>query len=369
MLPACSRFPRNRLEKPCGNRPALAHLLGVNWIYPKGVFCGACYDSCDRRRTKNTMRLAKKHVRFALSVIVLSGLGHSAQAVAARQKMDFSDLDSVERTSVEARVDARIAKELGALYPNLPNLLAEDMASQQGPETQEKILTILEQVLKASRTGSPEHRAEWLLAADCLAGHLMFAGHANSPEKARLRQRLATDGFEFSYFELDGGWYYTHNLLWQVWKDYGQTDWGEWAFVLLLENGWYAGHACRNGSDEVRPVIRHGEGFLAARPRSRLRLQVMFLVAQAYETWWSIGLLPECKTGKEPGCEQEEDEEVDPSKFRDGAPMAREKAIAYYKRVLRLAPESPEGQDARERLPLLESGKDTDQRRFYCVYD
>jgi hypothetical protein len=314
------------------------------------------------------MRPANRYVRSALSMIVLIGLCPAAEGVAAGQTMSINDLDSAEQRSVEARGDARIAKELGASYPDLPNFLAEDPANQQRLGMQEKMLTTVEQLLKASRTGSPERRSGLLLAADRLASHL-FTGAGHSPEEARERQRIAAHGLEFKYVELGGGWYYLHNLLWRVWKEYGQTDWGEWAFVLLLESGWDTSLVCRNGNDQVRPVIFHGEEFLAERPRSAHRLEVMFLVAQAYETWWSIGLLPECRTGKEPGCEQEENEEVDPSSFRDGASRARGKAIAYYKRVLRLAPESPEGQDARNRLPLLESGKDTDQRRFYCVYD
>jgi hypothetical protein len=340
----------------------------VDWIVFNGVLGApvAILARCGPR--KQTMRPAKRYVRFALSLMVLGGLCHAAEGVAAGQATNVNDLDSAQQRSVEARVDARIVKELGASYPDLANFLTGDPANQQGWGMQEKMLAALEQLLKACQTGPRERRAEFLLAADRLAGHL-FAEVGNSPEEARERQRIAADGLEFRYVELGGGWYYMHNLLWRVWKDYGQTDWGEWAFVLLLESGWDTSQVCRNGNDQVRPVIRHGEGFLAARPRSARRLEVMFLVAQAYETWWSVGLLPECKTGKGPGCEQEENEEVDPSSFRLGASTARGKAIAYYKRVLRLAPASPEGQDARRRLPLLESGKNTNQRRFYCVYD
>ena len=317
---------------------------------------------------RQAMWMSKEYVRLALSVIVLWGLCVSSEALAAGQQTNLDSLDSAERMSVEATVDAQIGKELGASYRELPNLLSEEAANQQGPGIQKKMLTTLEKLSKANQTGSPERRAEKLLAADRLAVHL-FADGGNSPEEARERQRLTADGFEFKYLELGGGWFYMRSLLWRVWKEYGETNWGEWAFVLLLEDGWDTSQVCRNGNDQVHAVIRRGEDFLAQRPRSPRRLEVMFLVAQAYESWWSIGLLPDCRTGQKPGCKVEEAEEVNPSKFHEDAATAREKAIAYYERVLRLAPESPEGQDARRRLPLLESRKDTHQRRFYCVYD
>lgn len=314
------------------------------------------------------MRLGSKRVRFALLMTILWGLSLGSGTVRAGQAPDLNSLDTAEQRSVEITVDGLISKEIGTSYPGLADLLARDPSEQQGREIQKRILTTSERLLKASRTGSPEHRAELLLAADRLADHLLMEGRTPVSD-SRERLRLVAYGLEFRYLELGGGWFYMHNLLWRVWEDYSKTDWGEWAFVLLLENGWDTSGACRNGSDQVHPVIRQGEEFLAGRPDSPRRIEVMFLVAQAYESWWSISLLPKCKSGKEAGCDEEGAEEVNPSEFRDRGAMAREKAIVLYRRVLRFGPESSEGQDARDRLPLLESGKDTHQRRFYCVYD
>lgn len=314
------------------------------------------------------MRTTNPYAGLVLSLAVLSGLCHAAWAAQASQNGRLDSLDSLEQTSVEARVNVQIGKELEPSYPQLSTLLSGDPSQQQGPRTQANILRTLKQILNEHRTGKPEQRAELLLAADRLAGHV-FLEDRNSASVVHERQRLAADGLEFRYLELGGGWFYMHNLLWRVWKDYGKTEWREWAFVLLLEKGWDTSWVCKNGADQARPVIRQGEQFLAARPSSPRRLEVTFLVAQAFETWWSIGLLPDCKNSEEPGCAEERSEQVNPSKFWDGASLARKKAIAYYKLVLRLVPGGPEGVDARARLPLLKSATDTRQRRFFCVHD
>ncbi len=88
-------------------------------------------------------------------------------------------------------------------------------------------------------------------------------------------------------------------------------------------------------------------------------------MAQAYETWWSPSQAAQCKPGQEPGC----DLYADARKYHEGAARAREKAMTYYGRVLGLAPEGLEAAYARHHLPRLKLGIDTNQRRFFCVYD
>ncbi len=50
------------------------------------------------------------------------------------------------------------------------------------------------------------------------------------------------------------------------------------------------------------------------------------------------------------------------------AEAARERAIRYYREVVRLDPDTPQAADALRRLPRLELGLDTGQRRFFCFY-
>jgi hypothetical protein len=47
---------------------------------------------------------------------------------------------------------------------------------------------------------------------------------------------------------------------------------------------------------------------------------------------------------------------------------ARERAIQYYREIVQFAPNSAEAASARRRLPRLELGLDTGQRRFFCSY-
>ncbi len=112
-------------------------------------------------------------------------------------------------------------------------------------------------------------------------------------------------------------------------------------------------------------VIRHGEEFVAERADSQHRLDVMFAVAQAYETWWSLSQASQCEPGQTHGC----DIYVNSTKYQQGSAYARDKAIAYYEEVLRVAPASILAAYVRLRLPRLKLGIDTNQRRFFCIYD
>ena len=82
----------------------------------------------------------------------------------------------------------------------------------------------------------------------------------------------------------------------------------------------------------------------------------------ANESWWSIG------------HSSADDQWVSgipyPRRAANAlqAGRAREEAIRYYREVVALAPGSPEAASALRRLPRLEMGLDTGQRRFFCSY-
>jgi hypothetical protein len=87
---------------------------------------------------------------------------------------------------------------------------------------------------------------------------------------------------------------------------------------------------------------------------------VVFLVAQAYETWWSLSLVPE---------ENREEGDPSPEAYRAGAAAAREKAIGYYSEIVAANPDGVEANCSRKPLALLKANEDTRQRRFYCYCD
>ena len=91
---------------------------------------------------------------------------------------------------------------------------------------------------------------------------------------------------------------------------------------------------------------------------SRIRPIVLFALAQAYETWWSLSR-----------ASQDDPFVGDPAVYREGAEEARVKAIAYYERVAEVAPKSAPAVEAGSRLPRLRRGIDTHQRRYQCVYE
>lgn len=109
-------------------------------------------------------------------------------------------------------------------------------------------------------------------------------------------------------------------------------------------------------------MIAKGEEFLAQHPQTKFRIDVLLTLAVANESWWSIAHAPA------------DDPIVNAPPYprrvanQRQADQARERAIHYYRQLIELAPNSPEAASARRRLPRIESGLDTGQRRFFCSY-
>jgi hypothetical protein len=143
-----------------------------------------------------------------------------------------------------------------------------------------------------------------------------------------------------------------------------ETEGGELAFLELERRGWNTdpGVGCPTNPDLFRDVIDRGEAFLASHPQTDFRLQVIYALAVANESWWSIA------------HSAADDPIVSAPPYPRRAAnarqteRARDEAIRYYSEVVRLAAMSPEGTSALRRLPRLELGLDTGQRRFFCSY-
>jgi hypothetical protein len=222
----------------------------------------------------------------------------------------------------------------------------------------------LVKLLTSIKTAPPARQPVLLLAADQLALRLPWVianDQSRNGDWSDWREELSTFGITYQPGS-EEPWSYGDDLLKRVWTDYSETDWGQRAFVVLLNQGWDTSVDCEAGTDSFRTVIARGLEFLDKHPSSPYRLDVQLALAQAYETWWSLSQAP---TGEEV---QEEDADVHPANYSEGAEAARQKAIVYYEQFLQTAPQSDYATYARRMLPRLKLGIDTGQRRFYCSF-
>jgi hypothetical protein len=255
------------------------------------------------------------------------------------------------------KIEQKLISNFGSTFPELSAIY-----SRENPQVEPKMVrSVLQRILEAANNAPADGKPALLLAADVVAERLTFPSVVPpSPAMQKQFDELAAQGLTFKYAELDNGWTYQNDLLWLLWRKYPSSEAGEDAFVLLLRRGWDTTSCCGQGSDNFRAVIKEGEEFLARRPQSPHRPDVAFLLAEGYETWWSLSLVPE---------ENQEEGDPPPGPYREGAAAAREKAIAYCREVLATAPEGPEAKCSRQPLEMLQSNQDTHQRRFYCYCD
>jgi hypothetical protein len=243
----------------------------------------------------------------------------------------------------EAR-SARLLARLHTLSPEAAGLLDKASDIEEG-----ELRAGLDRLLKSARDATGSDKAALLVAADSLAGGL-HSGEMPDRESQPIVETIA--GYRLTFepdLPGDANWQYSRDLLWEAWKT-GSGDWADEAFVELSELGW-------SGKDDCfREMIERGERFLAATPDSSRTPRVLFDVAQAYETWWSLS-----RDAGENGLVE------NPGQFKPGADAALASAIAAYERVQKLAPESEEAEAAQSRLFYLRLGVDTRERKFYCV--
>jgi hypothetical protein len=255
------------------------------------------------------------------------------------------------------QIDQKLIAKLGADYPGISEILKSDYA-RNDPKI---VRQLLDTLLERANSASPEKKPPLLLAADAIAERLALPSIVPAnPELQHQLDTLAAQGLTFTWAELDGGWSYHNNLLWRLWREYPTSEEGEDAFVLLLGQGWDKDPCCNTNANSFHTVIEHGEEFLSNRPHAAHRQDVLFLVAQAYETWWSLSLVPE---------RDREEGDPPPAAYRAGSAAAREKAIAYYSEIVTAAADSVEANCSRKPLDLLKKNEDTHQRRFYCYCD
>lgn len=213
----------------------------------------------------------------------------------------------------------------------------------------------------------PAERAAALVAADDLAvrlGRLLIARairHGSEylavvADAGDIRAQLAKHGV--SYGEIghySGDLEYGRNLLRRAWTGYPDTMWGQRAFLLLQRLGCATRQFRCSGPNCFLSVIEQGDKFLERYPDTSLRTEQIYNLAQAYETWWSLGQA-------EPGDVTAEGAHV----TRAPAERARIRAIEWYEQLLRIAPGTPEARAAEIAVPRLKLKLDTGQRNFFC---
>jgi len=249
----------------------------------------------------------------------------------------------------------KVLDALAPVFPELQSVLGVQTTKSNDPTYRRAVFQLLEEAEKRPANQRPVI----YFAADMVVRQI-WCDFQNKAECVQLRVDFARYQLTLAGDELGGVFIYPHDLLWRLWRDYPATEWGERAFVLLLNMGWDTSATCAKGSDQTREVIRQGESFLQERPSSPNRGTVTLLVAEAYASRWSLS--------NEPAGSGMSDY-VDQKEFREGAEEARVKAIGYFEEVVRLAPETSLSRFALEVLPPLRDKEILDNYRFYCVYD
>jgi hypothetical protein len=285
------------------------------------------------------------------------------------QKDDF-----IERADVlfypESPARAFLQSLLGDPYVRLvdadPKTPAERHSLAQ--QTSREALGLLDVASRALL----DERAMLLLAANGLVTKLSTllyevdaTGEREILSTAAIRKQLAKFGVKLGGLLHDGGLAYNQDLLWRVWREFPDSQAGQLAFLELQQHGWYEGSdtGCPANPDVFQHVIERGGAFLAQHPATQFRKEVLFTLAVANESWWSVARAPA------------DDGWVSAVPYprkdlnKQQAAAARLRAINYYQEIVNLAPESPEAASAGRRLPRLKLGLDTGQRRFFCSFD
>ena len=252
---------------------------------------------------------------------------------------------------LEERIANRLAAELKPNFPTSGELLSH--GADFDSEFQEKLYRGIVELLDSSERNLADRPMLWV-AADLLLKNLS----SEDPSWASRREALQKYGLSFIHLELRG-WYYQHDLLWRCSNQFAAGMWGEAAFTFLLNSGFDSTGHCGDGSDKFTEVIASGEKFLVEHPTSTWCSEIIYNLARAYETWWSI---TKAENDIYVGTGQQ-------TKYRPGAENARQKAIDYYEKVIHQLPSDDRLTYIKHRLPRLKLGIDTNQRAFWCIYD
>jgi hypothetical protein len=263
------------------------------------------------------------------------------------------DAERIQWQLREQQFYVSLASKLKAQLPKLPSLLAADPPRQSDADAMKAHLRMLVDQADKSRVLP---KPMFLLLADRLA---MMLGYSWDPRSPPLDRNFNAGSFTiaYRYDQLGATWVYDRALARYVYQTYPDTPAGEWAFLTLEKLGWNTGVACPTGPDLFRAVITESGRFFNRHRNSPYRIDFLFDLAQAYETWWALSQAPK------------DDDYVVAADYAPGSDAARTRAIELFKQIAREAPKSEFGTYATLMLPRLQSKLDTGQRQYYCIYD
>ncbi len=260
----------------------------------------------------------------------------------------------------EASIDLALEQWLKAKYPDLSEWLGRRFERKPdgtlSPDP-EKAFQILLQFLKSRKEAPKNIQPAILMACDRLTARLANSFEESSTIWPRWKAELEAYGLRFAPNHLGDCWDYDHSLLHILRKEFPENPWAEEAFLCLMRNGFQTWATCSDGPDSFRLVITKGEEFLRQNPSPEHRLEALFMLAQAYETWWSLSKASDT------------DDYVRRARYTEGAEDARIEAVRVYRQVKESAPDSRYARIAGRKLPRLRMRLDTNQRRFFCIYD
>jgi hypothetical protein len=315
----------------------------------------------------NRSNLTPMGLRRGVQLIVMNDRLFDERAQDARilRVEGLSGKASEEDDPVNMRLMARIGQ------PYIHAMRANWAQVADAPRLTRETIQDLTAILSEADASSPPRRALCFLAADRvmnkLSGWLIEpspSGERESAAASGLRRQLARYGVKLGGMLHYGGLAYRRELLWRVWRESPETEGGELAFLELQSRGWNTDpdDGCPRNPDLFREVIERGEEFLARHPRSDFRTEVTYALAQANESWWSIGHAPvdDPWVSAPPYPRRGENART--------AEEARQRAIRYYRQVVQDAPGTARATSASRRLPRLLLGLDTGRRTFFCSY-
>ncbi len=266
-------------------------------------------------------------------------------------------------------LQTRLAASAGPAFVKAMQI--QTRTREESQQAARELLKTTLDLLREAFAQPAEEKALRLLAGDALvaklADHLaeIPGGAERDAELSKsARTSLSTYGVKLGGMTHYGGLAYSRDLLRRVWNEFPDTEAGELAFLALQRRGWSTdpGVGCPTNPDLFRNVIAQGEAFLVQHPQARFQKEILFTLAIANESWWSIA---------HAGPDDQWVAHIPYPRKGENAKLsekARKRAIDYYTQIVKLAPDSPEAASAMRRLPRIELSLDTGQRRFFCSY-
>lgn len=178
-------------------------------------------------------------------------------------------------------------KVLGAAWLDAMNVLSASTA----PVTLETLINARSAALQ--NAPDREAGAAFLLLENRLVTRILqmvtskfLAAYPDSPPKEL--GLLDENGIGYVHREEAGFFAPTDNSIFKVYKAHPGAYWGQYAFTREMESGF----SDIDSEDDLPVVMREGENFLSAHPDSPFLPRVLFLLAKAEETAYSVGLSP-----------------------------------------------------------------------------